>query len=102
MNHFWKNDFLSIEPALPLPGVGELGTLPIAPPLAETPWRGGVLGLTGRGRDFLRDRGKLLESLGERVAMEESAGEKGTEGGPGPGDQTLTPPLASARQKGDM
>ena len=87
LNHFWKKDFLSIEPALPLPGVGELGTFPMAPPTAMT-CRGGVLGLSGLGRLLRLDKGNEFASRGESVDIEESAGENGVEklaaGGPGP------------------
>jgi len=76
LNHFWKKDFLSIEPALPLAKVGELGLgvlliapAPIAPaptlaPMA-TPGKlclGGVDGLTGLGRLFLLEKGSAVAS----------------------------------------
>jgi len=65
LNHFWKNDFLSMEPALPLANVGEfgLGILFTAPTPAATPpagklCLGGVDGLTGLGRLFLLENGR--------------------------------------------
>ena len=76
-----------MEPALPRPGVGELGTFPMAPPTAIT-CLGGVLGLRGLGRLLRLDKGNELASRGESVDIEESAGENGVEkleaGGPGP------------------
>lgn len=85
LNHFWKKDFLSIEPALPLAKVGELGfgVLLIAPAPKATPAQtpaptatppttppanagklclGGVDGLTGLGRLFLLEKGRAVVS----------------------------------------
>ena len=81
LNHFWKNDFLSIDPALPLANVGEfgLGILFTAPTPAPTltPGKfclGGVEGLTGLGKLFLLEKEVAAESklLGD---MDTSAGE---------------------------
>ena len=68
MNHFWKNDFLSTDPALPRPSVGELGILFTAPRLGElmgTCCLGGVDGRTGLGKLFLleNDESKLLGDI---------------------------------------
>ena len=76
-----------MEPARPLPGVGELGTFPMAPPTAIT-CLGGVLGRSGLGRLLRLDNGNEFGSRGESVDIEESAGENGVAkleaGGPGP------------------
>ena len=81
LNHFWKKDFLSIEPALPLAKVGEfgLGVLLTAPTPAATltPGKlclGGVEGLTGLGKLFLLEKGRADASnpLGD---IDTSAGE---------------------------
>jgi len=57
LNHFWKKDFLSTDPALPRGNVGELGgfdaAAPPTAPTATAPCRGGVVGLTGLGRLFI-------------------------------------------------
>jgi len=61
LNHFWKKDFRSTDPALPRGNVGELGLFPTPTPptptaaaaVGEAPCLGGVVGLTGRGRLFL-------------------------------------------------